>query len=146
MRTEEGKRRHALAVIRNAMVSRCHDPRDLAFARYGGRGITVCQRWRESLDAFIEDMGPRPAGYQLDRKENDGNYEPGNVRWATRKQNQRNRRNSTMVEHRGRTQHLYDWADELGINPRTLYKRIAVLGWSPERALTTGSARAPEAV
>jgi len=76
------------------MVGRCHNPNHAAFAYYGARGINVCDRWRNSVEAFIAEVGPRPLGLTLDRIDNDGNYEPGNVRWATKSQQQRNRRGS----------------------------------------------------
>jgi hypothetical protein len=65
------------------MIRRCVDPENKSYPRYGGRGVTVCDRWRNSFEAFIEDMGERPDGHQLDRKDPNGNYEPGNCRWTT---------------------------------------------------------------
>jgi len=76
----------------HAMIRRCHDPRDANFARYGGRGIRVCERWREDFMMFLSDMRPRPsAEHSLDRIDNDAGYAPENCRWATRTVQQRNR-------------------------------------------------------
>jgi hypothetical protein len=76
----------------HAMLSRCYNPNVKAFHNYGGRGITVCPEWRSDFAAFYRCIGPKPAGADLDRIDNDGNYEPGNVRWTSRAENIRNSR------------------------------------------------------
>ncbi len=122
-----------------SMRSRCNNPNDQAFANYGGRGIVVCERWADFAN-FIADMGVRPKGFQIDRIDNDGNYEPGNCRWVTAKQNLNNKRTSRKVEWRGETRTLTEWADRLGLHQRTLFNRIG-RGWDIERALTTPTLR-----
>lgn len=75
------------------MIHRCYNPQNKDFKYYGARGIAVCEEWQQSFDAFFAHVGPRPSNrYTLDRKDNDGNYEPGNVRWATWYQQRANRR------------------------------------------------------
>lgn len=118
------------------MLQRCGNPSAENYSLYGGRGIRVCKRWCESFDAFYEDMGPRPgAGYQIDRIDNDGNYEPGNCRWATAKENSRNRRNNRRLTFRGETLTVAEWAERLKLTATVIYSRLS-LGWSARRALT----------
>jgi len=80
------------------MKNRCHNPKAVRYADWGGRGISVCERWRNSFENFYADMGPRPGpGYSIDRIDNDGNYEPGNCRWADAVTQRNNRRDSKKV-------------------------------------------------
>lgn len=101
--------------IWNAMIQRCHNPKHASYDRYGGRGIIVCDRWRQSYDAFLDDVGERPSTlHSIDRIDNAGNYEPGNVRWATSLQQSRNTRRSIVVFYQGQRMSLreaYDMAN-----------------------------------
>lgn len=116
---------------------RCLNPANKRWDRYGGRGITVCDRWKDSFENFLGDMGLRPSpDHQIERIDNDGDYTPENCTWATRADQARNRRRTRLVTWDGRTMCLKDWAAELGIRYRTLHARIVDYGWSVERAFT----------
>ena len=120
----------------NNIKNRCTNPTNPQFADYGGRGITVCERWANSFEAFLEDVGLRPSpDLSIDRINNAGNYEPGNVRWATSDQQRRNTRASRPIEFLGKRQCLTDWAREVGMHKGTLLGRLKD-GWSVERTLT----------
>jgi hypothetical protein len=121
-----------------AMINRCYRPEDISFHNYGGRGIQVAAAWLESFEQFFTHVGPRPTPqHSLDRyPDKDGNYEPGNVRWATLVEQQNNMRTNHLLTYQGKTQTIAQWARELGINHLTLRGRIQN-GWSVERALTT---------
>lgn len=125
------------AVSWRCMLARCYNTRDPDYARYGGSGITVCERWRQSFAAFVEDMGLRPYGQTIDRIDSKGNYQKDNCRWATAKVQNRHSRNE--IEFRGRVQSLQEWADELGINQTTLTMRLKKM--SVEQAFTTPVAK-----
>lgn len=121
------------------MLQRCTNEKCTVYANYGGRGITVCARWR-SFDNFLEDMGERPSSHHsLDRINNAGNYEPGNCRWATRAEqaaNKRPRKDAQWVTHplTGEVRTVAEWARVLGVPVRTLYNRVE-RNWSPARVL-----------
>lgn len=118
-----------------AMKSRCHDVTHQGYARYGLRGIAVCDRWRNSFKAFLNDMGPRPLGMTLERINNDGNYEPGNVRWATQKEQCRNRSNSVNLTFNGATKTVAEWAEELGLKHNVIRSRMRK-GWTAAECLS----------
>jgi hypothetical protein len=107
------------------MLRRCNDPTCRGFKWYGARGVRVCELWTRSLRAFIADVKERPSiKYQLDRINNDGNYEPGNVRWVTSKQNSRNARGRRLLSIGGRTQCVSAWVEETGAKINTVFTRL----------------------
>lgn len=112
------------------MRQRCRLPSHIQFADYGGRGIRVCEEWDRSFPTFLRDMGLCPPGQSIDRLENDGNYEPGNCRWATRVEQNNNQRRNIAVEHGGRVQTIAQWSRELGLRYATLHRRIVIKGES----------------
>lgn len=125
------------------MKVRCLNPNFKDWHLYGGRGIRVCDKWRDSFESFYGDVGPRPSAvHSLDRYPNgDGNYEPGNVRWATRKQQARNwTHRNRLFTHEGESLTLPEWAERLGIARESLRDRIEG-GWELGRALSTPAIR-----
>lgn len=122
-----------------AILRRCTNPNTKDYPRYGGRGITVCERWAESFSAFYADMGDRPPGTQIDRIKNERGYEPGNCRWISCSGNNRNRRDSVYVEFRGERLHIQELAERCGIGAHTLAWRMK-RGMSPEEAGTANLA------
>jgi hypothetical protein len=117
------------------MLARCLNPNNGSFARYGGRGITICDRWRESFENFYADMGPRPLRRTLERKDNNGPYCPENCAWATMAEQCANRRSNVKVTIGGVTKNLSQWAEESDLKYATLYNRIVVRGLDPVTAL-----------
>lgn len=114
-----------------SMIDRC---RRSKFSNYVGRGIVVCARWLKFKN-FFEDMGVRPAGTTLERIDNNGNYEPTNCKWATKAEQNRNKRNNRNLTVNGRTMCVIDWAKETGLPSRTIYSRKR-LGWSDDEAVS----------
>ena len=117
-----------------SMLWRCNNKRRKDYPSYGGRGISVCERWM-SYANFLNDMGYKPKGFSLDRIDVDGGYSAANCRWATATTQSNNKRNNHRVSYEGRTLTLTEWARESCIEKSTLRRRI-VTGWSPARALT----------
>jgi hypothetical protein len=118
------------------MKDRCYSVKDKEYRNYGGRGIVVCQRWLESFEHFLTDMGQPPRGFSLDRIDNDGNYEPSNCRWASSAAQGRNRRTNVLIEWKGETRCVTEWAELLNVPSRLIFKRLR-MGWSFERAIET---------
>jgi len=118
------------------MRQRCANQAEPSYPNYGGRGIYVCERWRDSFANFLADMGPRPAGTSIDRIDNDGPYSKLNCRWATQAEQARNTRHNHRVEHDGETLCIAEWSERVGIPGRIITQRLG-LGWSAQRALTT---------
>lgn len=120
-----------------AMIQRCHNPNSKDYPNYGARGIEVCQLWRDSFDAFFLMVGPRPnPDDTIDRIDSNGNYEPGNVRWASRTEQTRNQRSNINVTIEGVTKTVAEWSEEewCPVSKFTVYKRIK-RGWDPLKAL-----------
>lgn len=118
-----------------AMKHRCMNPNGTDWDRYGGRGIKVCERWNR-FENFLADMGERPNGMEIDRKDNDGNYEPGNCRWATRTEQNRNSSRTHKLTVGDETLSVSEWAERTGIKARLILARLA-RGWTAERAATS---------
>lgn len=117
----------------SSMWKRCRGTGNaLAQKNYAGRGIRVSDRWK-SFEPFLEDMGERPVGASLDRIDNNGNYEPSNCRWASPKQQARNKRTNRLLTIGGKTQCMSAWAEEADVDYVLVKERIR-RGWSPERA------------
>lgn len=121
--------------------TRCYNQNDKNYNNYGGRGITMCENWKDNFLSFYEYVSKLPhcgdVGYSIDRIDYNGNYEPNNVRWADRITQNRNKRNNVNITFNGKTQCLTAWAYELNILKETLYQRIYKLNWNIEKALTT---------
>lgn len=121
-----------------SIKTRCYDPNFIEYQHYGGRGIKVCDEWKDDFRAFYNHIGPRPgSGYSVDRIDNDGDYEPGNVKWSTKSEQHRNTRQNLIVTYRGESRPLVEWVEELGLNYSAVQQRLVKLGWPAERAFST---------
>lgn len=122
------------------MIARCYTVSNPKYKDYGARGITVCERWRgvNGLVNFLADMGNKPTPkHTIDRIEVNGNYEPSNCRWATQKVQQRNRRDNHILEYKGESKCMAEWAEHLDISQDIIESRINRYKWPVEKALTT---------
>lgn len=133
--TKHGMNRTPEYVAWGQMLRRCYARNLRCWGNYGGRGIKVCDEWRADFAAFFSHVGPRPSSaHSLDRINNDGDYEPGNVRWATRAQQSRNRRASRFIEFNGERLTLGEWAKRIGIDQAGLAWRLK--RWDFNKAMT----------
>lgn len=130
---------HPLYRVWRDMIRRCHTPTCPSYPDYGGRGIAVHPEWRESFEAFELYASALPRygepGMEFDRTDNDQGYFPGNVRWATDREQQRNKRNNRLITFRGESLTIAEWAERTGLPFTTIESRLR-LGWPAERALT----------
>src|SRR5215510_2760970 len=117
-----------------SMKERCLNPKNPSYKCYGGRGIKICERWL-SFENFLADMGDKPLGLTLERKDNNGDYTPENCYWATAKEQARNRGTNRYLTYNGITKTLTEWAEEKGMSPAALARRLNA-EWSLEEALT----------
>ena len=125
----------AMLVYRH-MKSRCYTRKTLTINIMAGGGISICERWLGGVEFFLEDMGEKPEGLELDRKDNNQGHSADNCQWITHKQNMRNRRSNRVIEYGGKTQTLVEWSEELGFNYRIVRYRL-VRGWDVIAAFTT---------
>lgn len=133
-----GKSRTSIHNIWSSMIARCKYASQQNYKYYGGRGISVCDRWLV-FENFLEDMGDRPSSdHSIDRINSDGNYEPTNCRWATRTMQSTNKTNTRMATKDGVTKPCAEWDREYGLYPGTVGRRIS-FGWSEEKAIVTPS-------
>jgi hypothetical protein len=126
------------------MIQRCHNPNNKDYKNYGGRGIKVCDMWRESFEAFYMMLGPKPsAEYTIERIDYNKGYEPGNVKWATRQEQVLNKSDNVNVTIDGETKAVSQWAkdERCSVTEFTIYKRLK-RGWDPEEAVLKPNKRA----
>jgi hypothetical protein len=120
----------------SGMRQRCNNPKDKKYSIYGGRGIKVCEHWEESFENFFEDMGEAPSKeHSIDRIDVNGDYEPSNCRWATKKEQANNVRNNIKIHLFGVTKTLAQWCDELNLSYQTVWARIKIRNYTYEKAL-----------
>lgn len=118
-----------------SMVNRCENPTDGAYLSYGGRGIKICEAWRNSFESFLEDMGPKPSPkHSIDRIDNNKGYYPDNCRWSTQKEQMNNRECCVHLTARGETKTLSEWSREVHLPISTIRQRLSK-GWDHEKAL-----------
>jgi hypothetical protein len=133
-RKTHGKTKSKEYAIWQTMKNRCYNPNYEYYHRYGGRGITICDRWLNSFENFYSDMGEKPERYSLDRINNDGNYCPENCRWATQKEQCNNKSNNVFLTIRGKTMSIKEWCEDAGQKYERARARLK-RNWTPEQAI-----------
>ena len=135
-RLKDGRSLHPLYGTWFQMISRCENPNQKHYDRYGGRGIKVCDEWHDfwKFVEWSDSVGGRPKNFTLDRINNDGNYDPSNCRWADWRTQTTNKSSNVFIEFNGTTKTIIEWSEYLGIHPNTLHERLK--RWSIERALS----------
>ena len=124
-----------------SMKQRCTNPNSPDYHKYGGRGIKVCDRWLNSFDSFLEDMGERPKARTLDRIDNEGNYEKSNCRWATTKDQLLNRRNTVKIEYIGSLKTIKELSEISGFKEKLIRDRLYA-GWPIDKVISTPNRKA----
>lgn len=133
----DGKKYRREYTSYRAMIRRCYNVKSDQYKNYGGRGIKVCDRWRNSFNNFINDMGLAPSKeHTLDRKKVNGDYKPSNCKWSTQKEQARNKRNNIIIMYNDNARCLSEWSEVLGINVHTLSNRLK-RGWTVSECFTT---------
>jgi hypothetical protein len=126
------------------MIGRCTNPNNQDWYYYGGRGITVCERWL-TFTNFLADVGAAPKNKTIERKNNNGNYELENCYWATRKEQSNNQRGMRLITANGITKTLAGWAETTGLKRQTIEARLDRYGWRPEYAVSAEPIRGRQA-
>lgn len=130
------KYRKALYDIWAKMIDRCYNENNISYKYYGAKGIKVCERWLSSFDNFNADIGIRPAGTSLDRKDSKGNYEPSNCKWSTINEQNNNKSDTRKINFNGKTQSMTAWALEINTSPAALHHRLYKMNLPIDIALT----------
>lgn len=131
-----GKTKHPLYKTWCNMISRCYIEGASSYKNYGGRGISVCDKWRKDFWSFVSDMGLKPSPeHSIDRIDVNGNYEPSNCKWSTKIEQARNMRNARIVLIEGKSYHVAELQDQYGVDMRTIYYRSS-LGWPLDKVIS----------